>query len=110
MSLPVAPDDAPKYLVEGLAKQSPETLRALATYAEELADQKEADAAAELEANSIDDDELDFDPDEIDRDEAPGKACITIKKPHGKSGYYYFQWREGEQILSEYIRPVSPKE
>lgn len=94
----------PKYIDEGLDKQDPATLRAIARKAERLADEKQSEAEEELEENAIDDEEV---PDDIDRDDAPQKACVTVKSINGND-YYYYQWREGKKIKSEYIRPVSP--
>lgn len=98
-------DSIPKYLDEGLDKQGPGTLRAIARKAERLADEKEAEAAEKLEAEAVDEE-----PDEeLDRDDAPAGATLTQKSIHDNL-YYYWQWREGEKIKSEYIRPVDPKE
>ena len=95
--------DPPKYILEGLEKQSPETLREIAQIATEMADEKERQLEAELEEQKIDDQ-----PEDLDRDDAPFSATLTTKKIKGNQ-YYYWQWRDGEKIRSEYIRPVDPK-
>ncbi|ELY59271.1 hypothetical protein [Natronococcus jeotgali] len=95
--------DPPKYILEGLEKQSPETLRKIAQIATEMADNKERQLETELEEQEIADR-----PTDLDRDDAPSSATLTTKEINGNR-YYYWQWREGEQIKSEYIRPVDPK-
>jgi len=95
--------DPPKYILEGLEKQSPETLREIAQIATEMADKKERQLEAELEEQ-----EVNNMPDDLARDDAPSRATLTTKKINGNQ-YYYWQWREGEKIESEYIRPVDPK-
>lgn len=111
---PTPPEDAPKYVAEGLEKQDPVTLRNLSRYAEELANYKRQEIERELEdAADVDEDEV---PEEWDTDEweetledadAPSGAGITTKTIDGR-GYYYYQWREGDKIKSEYLAPVSP--
>jgi hypothetical protein len=39
----------------------------------------------------------------------PAKASIVTKTINDNQ-YYYFQWREGDTIKSEYLAPVSPKQ
>ncbi|ELY63028.1 hypothetical protein [Natronococcus jeotgali] len=95
--------DPPKYILEGLEKQSPETLREIAKIAAEMADNKERQFETELEEKEIDDR-----PKDLDRDDAPSNATLATKEINGNR-YYYWQWREGEKIKSEYIRPVDPK-
>lgn len=118
---PQAPPDLPKYLREGVEKQSPERLRTLAQYAEQMADWKEAKAEHELQqASDQDEDEV---PDGWDeeswedalddaRDEGdvpPGKGTLT-KKTIDSRDYYYLQWREGDTIKSQYVAPVNPSD
>ncbi|MDG5761883.1 hypothetical protein QA600_21410 [Natronococcus sp. A-GB1] len=95
--------DPPKYILEGLEKQSPETLREIAQIATEMADEKERQLETGLEEQEVDDQ-----PENLDRDDAPTSATLTTKEISGNQ-YYYWQWREGEKIKSEYIRPVDPK-
>jgi len=101
-------DAIPKYLSEGLEKQSPETLRIIAQVAEELAEQKEAKLEAELESDEIEEEDRPDDED-LERDEAPSGATLTIKEINDNE-YYYWQWRDGDKIKSEYVRPVNPSE
>jgi hypothetical protein len=95
--------DPPKYILEGLKKQSLETLREITQIATEMADEKERQLEAELEEQEVADR-----PKDLDRDDAPSSATLTTKKISGNQ-YYYWQWREGDEIKSEYIRPVDPK-
>ncbi|ELY55575.1 hypothetical protein C491_15412 [Natronococcus amylolyticus DSM 10524] len=95
--------DPPQYILEGLEKQSPETLREIAQIATEMAEKKERQLEAELEDEKVADR-----PKDLDRDDAPISATLTTKKINGNQ-YYYWQWREGEKIKSEYIRPVDAK-
>lgn len=112
-NLPTPPTNAPKYIREGLPKQSSETLREIARYAQQLADSKEQAIEAELEEESI---EQDSTPEEWDENEwdtvisevdSPQRACLTTKTIDGRD-YFYFQWREGSKIKSKYVAPVSP--
>ncbi|ELY62634.1 hypothetical protein C492_07845 [Natronococcus jeotgali DSM 18795] len=125
--------DLPMYILKSLEKQPPETLREIAQIATEMADEKERQLEAELGEQEIDDE-----PDNLARDNAPSRATLTAKKISGNqyyywqwreglardnapsratltakkiSGnqYYYWQWREGKKIKSEYIRPVDPE-
>lgn len=95
----------PKYVDEGLDKQGPETLRAIARKADRMADEKAEEVEAELETKAVDEEP----EDELDRGDAPVGATLTKKTISGND-YYYWQWREGAKIKSEYIRPVNPKE
>lgn len=112
-SQPAPPLGAPKYIREGLPKQSSETLREIARYAQLLADSKEQAIEAELEKKAV---EQDTTPDDWDDDEwdallsevdFPTRACLTTKTIDGRD-YFYFQWREGSKIKSKYVAPVSP--
>jgi hypothetical protein len=94
--------DPPKYILEGLEKQSPETLREIAQIASEMADQKERRVEADLEKQAVSDQ-----PENLERNKAPSGATLTTKEINGNQ-YYYWQWRDGEKIKSEYIRPVDP--
>lgn len=116
-----APSTLPKYLREGTEKQSPDTLRDLADYAGRLADYKEAEAERKLSDRAEQD--TDGPPDEWDagewktvvedaRDEAdlaPPKGTLTTKHIDGRD-YYYLQWREGSNVKSQYVAPVTPTE
>ena len=74
---------------------------------------KRAQLEAEIEEREADADDI---PDEWDDDEwttvleetdAPAKATLTTKEIDGRE-YFYYQWREGSKIKSEYVAPVSP--
>ena len=118
---PQAPQALPKYLIEGVEKQSPEKLRELAAYAESMADWMEAETQRELEAQADqsttetpeewDDDEWDEAVDDA-REEAEipaSKGTLTTKTIDGRD-YYYLQWREGSKIKSQYVAPVTPSQ
>lgn len=109
----------PKYIHEGLDKQSPDTLRAVAEYAEKLAAYQEQEAERELQERAEQD--ADRTPEKWDDeswsdaiDEArskaelpPSKGTLTIKTIDDRD-YYYLQWRAGEKIKSQYVAPVTP--
>ncbi|XGI84729.1 hypothetical protein ACEU6E_10455 (plasmid) [Halorutilales archaeon Cl-col2-1] len=109
---PPAPSNVPKYVRKGVNSQDANTLRDLSKWAEELAEWKEN---RELSEDEIAGDVVEQDvPDDWDEDEwedlvddldAPAKATLTVKTIEG-SDYYYYQWREGEKIKSEYVAPV----
>jgi len=40
---------------------------------------------------------------------SPPKATLTEKEINGNR-YYYWQWREGDKIKSQYKGPVNPSE
>lgn len=96
----------PKYISDGLPKQSPETLRAIARQAERLADEKEQEAEEKLNKNAVEEEP----DDDLERDDAPAGATLTVKTIH-EDDYYYWQWRASDgKVKSEYIKPVNPKE
>jgi len=105
--LPTPPEEIPKYLAEPLTKQPPARLRTIAAYATELADAK----ATHEEASADDDeDDLDIEHDDVNDempDDVPKRATKT-KKTINDNQYWYWQWREGDTIKSEYIEPVNP--
>ena len=113
--LPRPPETVPQYLGDGLQKQSPETLEEIADYATELAMARRRQLEAEIEENEV---HVDGVPDEwadddwtkvLEDTEAPAKATLTTKRIDGRD-YYYYQWREGDKVRSEYLAPVSPAE
>jgi hypothetical protein len=102
---PTPPAGLPAELVDTLNEASPEQLRDVARYVEELAEHKEREARLEKESDEDDvEKRLDDLPDDV-----PAKATITIKEINDNR-YYYWQWREGEKIRSKYKSPVSPDE
>ncbi|WP_135823169.1 hypothetical protein [Halostella litorea] len=104
-SPPSPPQEIPDDVVEMLNKQSPEVLKHIAQYGEELAEHREREArlAEQDEEEQIEDRPGDH-PDDV-----PSKATITIKKINDNR-YYYWQWRDGDRIRSKYKRPVNPDE
>ena len=102
---PTPPTNLPTDLVNTLNESTPERLRDIAMYAEELAEHKEREARLEEEATE---DEIENRPDDLP-DDVPTKATITIKEINDNR-YYYWQWREGEKIKSKYKGPVNPDE
>ena len=104
MAQPIPPESAPQYIREGLQKQNAETLQAIAAYAEELANWKIEQTEKELEEQAVDE------PNDVDAelpDDVPSKASVTIKEINDNR-YYYWQWRDGDTIKSQYIKPVKP--
>ena len=99
---PTPPAELPTDIVNTLNGYSPEQLQHVASYAEALAEHKARDR---LEEKS-DENEIDERPDDLP-DDVPSKATITIKEINDNR-YYYWQWRDGEKIRSEYKGPVSP--
>ncbi|RKD97441.1 hypothetical protein [Halopiger aswanensis] len=84
-------------LVE-LAKRDPESLPAVAAYAEDL--------AAWIDAKQNDPDSSDGDRDDGDTDGTPPgvpeHATVTVTEISGTK-YRYYQWREGDEIRSETV-------
>jgi hypothetical protein len=116
---PNAPSNLPQYLISGVEKQSPEELRDLAAYAEQMAAWMEAEAQRELEERADqsatetpeewDDDEWEEAVDDAreDADVPASKGTLTTKTIDGRD-YFYLQWREGSKIRSQYVAPVTP--
>ncbi len=112
-SEPTPPESAPKYLREGLPKQDPETLRAIAEFAEAYADYRERQLEERVERASVGDQvppegwtdpEWEATTEDVD---APEKASLTVKTINDND-YLYYQWREGDSVKSEYVAPVDP--
>ena len=95
---PTPPANIPTETVNTLSNLSPKQLRDVATYAEALAEYKEREARLE---ESADQKEAEERPDDV-----PSKATITIKEINDNR-YYYWQWRDGEKIRSQYKGPVN---
>ena len=102
---PTPPADLPTDVIDSLDDSSPELLRHVASYAEELAEYREREARL---AEAEDEDEIDERPDDLP-DGVPSKATITIKEINDNR-YYYWQWREGDRVKSKYKSPVNPDE
>jgi hypothetical protein len=121
---PVAPESVPKYLREGVKKQSIEILEDLRDYVTAVIDWKTMEAQRRMEEQAVQrtpqgdspPDDWDGDPDQWSEaleeaydeiDISAGKGTITTKEIDGRR-YYYLQWREGSDVVSKYIAPVSP--
>ena len=99
------PSELPTGVVNTLDDYSPEVLRHVARYADELAEYREREAPL---AEKAEEDEIEERPDDLP-DEVPSKATITTKEINDNR-YYYWQWREGDKIKSKYKEPVDPDE
>ena len=95
----------PTGVVNTLDDYSPEVLRHVARYADELAEYREREAPL---AEKAEEDEIEERPADLP-DEVPSKATITTKEINDNR-YYYWQWREGDKIKSKYKEPVDPDE
>ena len=99
---PPPPANLPTEIVNTLNESDPERLRDVASYAEALAEHKEREACLE---ESTGQDEVEERPDDLP-DDVPAKASITIKKINNNR-YYYWQWRDGDKVRSQYKGPVN---
>ncbi|MFP8953628.1 hypothetical protein ACLI4Z_11725 [Natrialbaceae archaeon A-arb3/5] len=101
---PTPPADLSTELVNRLNESPSDRLQDISRYAEALAEHKEREARLEEpdEAN------VEERPDDLP-DDVPTKATITIKEINDNR-YYYWQWRDGEKIRSQYKGPVNPDE
>ena len=102
---PSPPTELPSGLVDTLSDYSPELLRHVANYTEELAEYREREARLTGEDGE---DDVDDRPEDLPND-VPSKATITIKEINDNR-YYYWQWREGDTVTSKYKGPVNPDE
>ena len=104
-SPPIPPEGLPDDIIETLDTHSPEVLRHIARYAEELAEYREREARL---AEQDDEEEIEERPEDLP-DDVPSKATITTKEINDNR-YYYWQWREGDKVRSKYKGPVNPDE
>ena len=102
---PTPPAELPTETVETLNGISPDQLRHVARYADALAEHRDREARLE---EDTDGDDLQERPDDLPED-VPAKATITIKEINDNR-YYYWQWRDGEKVISKYKEPVDPNE
>jgi hypothetical protein len=102
---PTPPADFPTELVNRLNKSSPNRLREIASYADTLAEHKERETRLDEQSDEGD---IEEQPEDLP-DDVPMKATITIKEINDNR-YYYWQWRDGEKIRSQYKGPVDPNE
>lgn len=102
---PTPPSELPTDVVSTLGDYSPELLRHIAQYADELAKYREHEVRL---TEKDDETEIEERPDDLP-DDVPSKATITIKEINDNR-YYYWQWRDGEKIRSQYKGPVNPSD
>jgi hypothetical protein len=102
---PTPPAELPIDVVDTLDDYSPELLRYVARYADELAEYREHEARL---AEEDDEAEIKERPEDLP-DDVPSKVTITIKEINDNR-YYYWQWREGDTVTSKYKGPVNPDE
>lgn len=105
-SPPTPPEELPDDVVETLYECSPDVLRHIGRYAEELAEYREREAR--LAEHEDEEDQVEERPEDLP-DDVPSKATITVKEINDNR-YYYWQWREGDSIKSEYKGPVQSSE
>lgn len=101
---PTPPAELPTNVADTLDDYSPELLRHVASYAEDLAEYREREARLTEEEEDEVEEQLEDLPNDV-----PSKATITIKEINDNR-YYYWQWREGDRIKSKYKSPVNPDE
>ena len=99
---PKPPTDLRDGIVDTFDDYSPDLLRNVASYAEELAEYRERETHLEEKDSQS---EVEERPDDLP-DDVPSKATITIKEINDNR-YYYWQWREGDQVKSKYKGPVN---
>lgn len=108
MDEPQPPAEVPSDLAARLQDLDADTLYTIASYVEALAD-------ARTEPDDRDDEEtdggepvLDDQGDEFPED-VPSKASL-VQKEINDNRYWYYQWREGDAVTSEYKGPVDSKD
>ena len=101
------PPDVPQYLVDGLNRQPPEHLQAVAAYADSLAAWKTGDDEGESEDQETQTPSVE--QQKSPPEDVPSRATIVTKQINGNH-YHYWQWRDGENIKSKYEGPVADTE
>jgi hypothetical protein len=102
---PTPPADLSTEMVNTLNGYSPEQLQHVARYVEALVAHKAREGPTEEESDGDESVERHDDlPDDV-----PSKATITIKEINDNR-YYYWQWRDGQKIRSQYKGPVNPND
>lgn len=106
MSEPEPPAEIPDGVVTRLQDLDADTLCTIASYVEALADARtEPDDREEAdEGEPVLDDQGDELPEGV-----PSKASL-VKKEINDNRYWYYQWRDGDTVTSEYKGPVNPDE
>ena len=103
---PAPPSTLSTSLIDELAECSGQELNDVTEYARELAEHREEEPRGR-ERDESDEPERPV-PDDLPGD-VPSKATITVKEINDNR-YYYWQWREGDQVKSRYKGPVDPSE
>lgn len=98
---PEPPQELPTNIVDALDGYSPELLRNVANYTEELAEYR--DREVRLTENKAKD-PVEERPEDLP-DGVPAKATVTVKEINNNR-YYYWQWRDGDKTKSKYKGPV----
>lgn len=93
-TVPTELDRTGREAVRELATREPATLRAVSSYLEEVAAWKARDGEAEKG-----DESTVADP-ETYPDGVPERATVSVTEIAGVE-YYYYQWRDGDEIRSE---------
>jgi len=101
---PTPPSDLPDDVVDTLNDSSLKRLRQIAEYAEELAEYRSREPHI---GEDGDDDDI-HEPAEERPEGVPSRATVTIKEINDNR-YYYWQWRDGENVRSQYKGPVTPE-
>ncbi len=99
---PTPPTALPASVSSSLAELDVDDLREVSHYADALAEYKEREQRLREAEGDADDG-----PDRDTPDDVPSKATLTVKTINDNR-YYYWQWREGENIKSKYKGPVNP--
>lgn len=102
-SPPSPPKELPDDVAETLYACSPDLLRHIRRYAEELAEYREREARLAEHEDQEDQGDLEERPTNFP-DDVPSKAPITVKEINDNR--YYWQWREGDSVKSKYKGPV----
>ena len=98
---PTPPAEFSTEFLDILDDYSPERLREVANYVEDLAEYRERKARlADTDENTQVEERPANRPDDV-----PSKATITVKEINDNR-YYYWQWRDGERVRSKYKGPV----
>lgn len=104
MTDPPQQNDVPEDLLQRLQRCTSDELAAISEYAGYLATTEDQDGSETNEGGQRKSDENE-NPPALPRDVAPSRATLTTKTIDGNN-YYYWQWREGDQVKSEYIGPT----
>ncbi|MDL0145133.1 hypothetical protein [Halobacterium salinarum] len=104
-SEPAIPSEISGELADSLDDCDAEMLRSIARYAEALAEYREREARL---SEADEEDTAQERPEDLPED-VPTKATLTEKEINGNR-YYYWQWREGDKIKSQYKGPVNPEQ